>query len=174
MDIASLVVSVVSLVIAVCGLVVSEVRTRRARTAAEQAEAAATAAREEIFSVTSLLDLSQASMQIEQVKELHRNEEWGRAIDRYTQLRQILIRAKSWLPEEKRDKIDNATRQLRSLELASLDEETNRAISKRTEIDAARFQVQDVLLEIQQDIDEVLAEIEYNQSTHPDDGRRQL
>lgn len=164
MDIANLAVSVAGLVIAICGFAVAIWQIRRTRTAAESAEVAATAARDEIFSVTTLLDLSQASMQIEHLKELHRNEEWRRAADRYTPLRQILIRAKSWLPEEKRDKIDDVISQLNYLETASLEEDTNRAIAERTEIDAARFQVHIVLLEIQQDIDESLAKIEYNLS----------
>lgn len=157
MDIASLVVSVAGLVVAVCGFAIAIWQIRRTRTAAEHAEAAARAARESIFSVTSLLDLSQASMLIEQLKELYRNNEWRRAVDRYTQLRQILTRAKSRLPEEKRDKIDDAINQLVSLEVA-----TNGAITDRTDIDAAEFH--NILLTMQQDINETLAEIEYNLS----------
>ena len=157
MDIANLAVSVAGLMIAVCGFAIAIWQIRRTRTAAEAAEAAAMAARASIFSVTSLLDLSQASMLIEQLKELYRNNEWRRAIDRYTQLRQILIRAKSRLPEEKRDKIDDAINRL-----VYLEKETSRVIAEGTEIDAARLNV--VLLEIQQDIDESLAEIEYNLS----------
>ena len=165
MDIANLAVSVASLIIAVCGFAIAIWQIRRTRTAAESAEAAAMAARASIFSVTSLLDLSQASMLIEQLKELHRNEDWRRAVDRYTPLRQILIRAKARLPEEKRDKIDDVIRQLKDLEMVSLaEEETNRAIAERTEIDAARFQILVALVEIQQDIYESLAEIEYNLS----------
>lgn len=157
MDIANLVVSVAGLVVAVCGFAIAIWQIRRTRTAAESAEAAARAARESIFSVTSLLDLSQASMLIEQLKELYRNNEWRRAVDRYTQLRQILTRTKSRLPEEKRDKIDDAIHQLASLEGA-----TSRVIAEGTEIDAAEFH--NILLTIQQDIDETLAEIEYNLS----------
>ena len=157
MDIANLAVSVAGLVIAICGFAVAIWQIRRTRAAAESAEAAATAARESIFSVTSLIDLSQASMQIEQLKELHRNNEWRRAVDRYTSLRQILTRAKLRLSEEKRDKLDDAIHQLASLESA-----TNRAIAEGTDIDAAEFHR--ILLAIQQDIDETLAEIEYNLS----------
>ena len=165
MDIANLVVSVLGLVVAVGGFAIAIWQIRRTRTAAESAESAATAARASIFSVTSLLDLSQASMLIEQLKELHRNEDWSRAVDRYTPLRQILIRAKPRLPEEKRDKIDDVIRQLKDLEMVSLaEEETNRAIAERTEIDEARFQILGALVEIQQDIYESLAEIEYNLS----------
>ena len=157
MDIASLAVSVAGLVVAVCGFAIAIWQIRRTRTAAESAEAAARAARESIFSVTSLLDMSQASMLIEQLKELYRNNEWRRAVDRYTQLRQILTRTKSRLPEEKRDKIDDAIHQLASLEGAA-----SRVIAEGTEIDAAEFH--NILLTIQQDIDETLAEIEYNLS----------
>ena len=164
MDIANI-VNIVGTAASVCGLAIAIWLIRRASTAAEAAAVAAMAARETIFSVTSLLDLSQASMLIEQLKELHRNEDWRRAVDRYTPLRQILIRAKARLPEEKRDKIDDAIRQLKDLEMLSLaEEEPNRAIAERTEIDAARFHVLAVLVEIQQDIYESLAEIEYNLS----------
>lgn len=159
MDIANLAVSVAGLVIAICGFAIAIWQIRRTRTAAEAAEAAATAARASMFSVTSLLDLSQASMLIEQLKELYRNEEWRRAVDRCTQLRQILTRVKSRLPEEKRDKIDDAIHQLFYLERT-----TNRAIAEGTEIDATRLHVQVILLAIHQDIDETLAEIEYNLS----------
>ena len=159
MDIANLAVSVASLVIAICGFAIAIWQIRRTRTAAEAAEAAATAARASMFSVTSLLDLSQASMLIEQLKELYRNEEWRRAVDRCTQLRQILTRVKSRLPEEKRDKIDDAIHHLFYLERT-----TNRAIAEGTEIDATRLHVQVILLAIHQDIDETLAEIEYNLS----------
>ena len=159
MDIANLAVSVLGLVVAVGGFAIAIWQIRRTRTAAESAEVAATVARASIFSVTSLLDLSQASMLIEQLKELYRNEEWRRAVDRCTQLRQILTRVKSRLPEEKRDKIDDAIHQLFYLERT-----TNRAIAEGTEIDATRLHVQVILLAIHQDIDETLAEIEYNLS----------
>ena len=158
MDIANI-VNMVGTAASVCGLAIAIWLIRRASTAADTAAAAAMAARETIFSVTSLLDLSQASMLVEQLKELHRNNELRRAVDRYTQLRQILTRAKLRLPEDKRDKIDNAIRRLGHLE-----EETNRAIAEGTEIDAARLHVQDILLAIHQYIDETLAEIEYNLS----------
>ena len=159
MDIANLAVSVAGLVIAICGFAVAIWQIRRTRTAAESAEVAATAARASIFSVTSLLDLSQASMQIDQLNELYRNNEWRRAVDRYTPLRQNLIKAKSRLPEEIRDKLDKAIEQLSYLE-----DETNKAIEAGTEIDEARFRVHATLLTMQRSIDETLAEIEYNLS----------
>ena len=44
--------------------------------------------------VTSISDLSQIIGQMDLLKELHRNEEWKRAIDRYSSLRRLLTEAR--------------------------------------------------------------------------------
>ena len=157
MDIAGLAVGILGLIVSLSGFIIAVWQIRRTRTAAEHAEEAAVKAREAIFHVTSVSDLSQASAQIEQIKELYRTHDWQRATDRYTQLRRVLTEVRSRLPDERRDILGDKLR--RAIEqLIIIEIESNRAVARGNDIDIVRFQV--ILLRIQQDIDEARLEIE--------------
>ena len=155
MDIASFVVGMLGLIVSSLGFGLWQII--KTRSAAESAERAATEAREAVLHVTSVSDLSQASAQIELLKEIVRNQQWQRAIDRYTPLRQLLIDVEARLPNETKgllgDKLRRAIEQLLIME-----NESNKAVAERTDIDATRFQ--SMLLEIQNEIDKAQAELE--------------
>lgn len=87
MEIAGLAVGSVSLLIAFWGLYAS----RKAQSAAEQA-------RSLLGQNAAIADLTQAIEQIQSLKELHATEQWGRALDRYTPLRQRVQAARKRHP----------------------------------------------------------------------------
>lgn len=153
MDTASLVVGVLGLIVSLSGFTIAVWQIRRTRTAAESAEQAAIEAREAVLYVTSVADLSQASSQIEQIKELHRTQEWKRAADRYTPLRQMLTRASSRLPEENQQVFNFAIVQLREME-----KDVNLALDQKLSLSSARFI--SILLEMQDSLDKVRMELE--------------
>ena len=144
---------ILGLVVSIGGFAIAFWQIRRTRSAAESAEQAASEAREGISYVTSMSDLSQIISQMEQVKELHRNEEWSRANDRYTPLRQLLTSAKSRLPDETASVFTHAIIQLREME-----KESNNALNGDSSISSAAFN--NVLVDLQQSLDEVRVELE--------------
>jgi hypothetical protein len=66
-----------------------------ARRAARQAEIAANAARESILKSGAVAKFSEAIGLMEEVKRLQRKKEWGVLLDRYAELRRVLIELKS-------------------------------------------------------------------------------
>ena len=134
MDAVGLVVGILGLIVSLSGFTIAVWQIHRTRTVAESAERAAIEAREAVIYVTSVADLSQASAQIEQIKELHRIQDWRRAADRYTPLRQMLTRASSRLPEENRQVFNFAIVQLREME-----KDVNLALDQGSLLSSARF-----------------------------------
>lgn len=147
MDIASLIIGVLGVFISLGGFSVSIWQIKRTRAAAESAERAATAAREAVLRTTSISDLTQAVSQIERLKELHRNQDLDRAVERYTPLRQILTAMQARLPASEIEEIDSAI-----IDLIRMERDINRAIYTGNRIDHARFI--GILLKIQQVLDE--------------------
>lgn len=153
MDIASLIVGALGVFISLGGFSAAIWQIRRTRTAAESAERAATDAREAVFYVTSVSDLSQIVIQMEQVKELHRNREWVRAIDRYILLRRLITEARSRLPEDIRGALTTAIIRLTQMEKAA-----NQALVRGEQAPVARLNNE--LVDLQQSLDEVRVAIE--------------
>ena len=102
---------------------------------------------------------------IELLKELHRNEDFSRAIDRYTPLRQLITTLQARQIEEDEASFDNAIIQLIEMETA-----VNDAICTGKEIDAA--QLDSDLLKIQQVLDEARVKQERRVSGSSDIGGR--
>ena len=153
MDIANLVIGILGVFISLGGFSAAIWQIRRTRTAAESAERAATDAREAVFYVTSVSDLSQIVSQMEQVKELHRNREWVRAIDRYILLRRLITEARSRLPEDTRGTLTTAIIRLTQMEKAA-----NQALARGEQAPVARLNNE--LVDLQQSLDEVRVAIE--------------
>lgn len=153
MDIASLIIGALGLFISLGGFSAAIWQIRHTRAAAESAERAATAAREAVFYVTSVSDLSQIVIQMEQVKELHRNREWVRAIDRYILLRRLITEARSRLLEDTRGVLTTAIIRLTRMEKAA-----NQALARgeRTPV----VHLNNELVDLQQSLDEVRVAIE--------------
>lgn len=153
MDIASLIIGVLGVFISLGGFTTAIWQIRRTRAAAESAERAATAAREAAFHVTSISDLSQIVIQLEQVKELHRNREWVRAIDRYILLRRLITEARARLPETTRGALTTAIIRLMQMEKAA-----NQALTRGEQTPVAHLNNE--LVDLQQSLDEVRVAIE--------------
>ena len=153
MDIASLVIGILGVFISLGGFSAAIWQIRRTRAAAESAERAATDAREAVFYVTSVSDLSQIVSQMEQVKELHRNREWVRAIDRYILLRRLITEARSRLQEDTRGALTTAIIRLMQMEKAA-----NQALARGEQAPVARLNNE--LVDLQQSLDEVRVAIE--------------
>ena len=147
MDIASLIIGALGVFISLGGFTIAIWQVKRTRAAAESAERAATDAREAVLRTTSISYLTQAVSQIERLKELHRNQDIDRAVERYTPLRQILTAMQARLPASAIEELDNAI-----IELMRMERDINRAIFAGNRIDHARFI--GILLNIQQVLDE--------------------
>ena len=165
MDVASLSIGMISLIVSLAGFTIAVIQIRKTRSAAEHAAEAADAARDSVLQITSIADLTQASAQIDQLKELHRSQELGRAIDRYTPLRQLLTVARTRLPEEKAEVFDGAIRQLIIMET----EATEALAEQRT---VSERQINRTLLDMQQALDEARVELEQFLTSTSDVGRQ--
>ena len=155
MDIASISIGILGLIVSLAGFTIAVFQIRKTRSAAERAEEAANKAREALIQVTSISDLSHASALIDRLKDLHRNEDLGRAIDKYTPLRQLLTEARFRLPNANRNTFNEAIRQLRIME-----EEAEKALKDSSLLPVLIFHP--ILLGIQQSLDEVRIELESN------------
>ncbi len=87
--IAGLTVGAIGLVVSATALVVAVWQIRKTQSAATSAARAAVKAREAVLQTISISELAQAIALIELLKELHKNSDFGRALDRYTPLRQL-------------------------------------------------------------------------------------
>ena len=114
---------------------------------------AATAARETVLYVTSVSDLSHIISQMDQLKELHRNQEWGRAIDRYSPLRRLLNEARARLPDDAHDKISFAI-----IQIGLMEKEVNDALNEDSQMLGTRLN--NILVDLQQSLDEARVELE--------------
>ena len=80
--IVSLVVGAISLAVSAAALIVAVRQIRKTQSAAESAARAAAEAREAVLQTIAISELAQAIALIELLKELHRNEDFGRALDK--------------------------------------------------------------------------------------------
>ena len=148
MAVAGLIVGAIGLVVSAAALVVAVWQIRKTQSAAERAAQAATEARAAVYFVASISDLSQITIQMDLIRELHRNGEWVRAIDRYISLRRLLTEASARLPQEARNTSNVAIMRLRQMEM-----NMNDALTQSRTISAGNLNNE--LVEIQQSLDEI-------------------
>lgn len=153
MEAASLTVGVVSLIVSLAGFSLAVWQIRKTRSAAESAERAANAARDAVLQAASISDLAQAISLIELLKELHRNQDLGRAVDRYTPLRQLLTLIQSRLSECRRGDFEDVIS-----ELIEMEKDVDYAISEGSRIDVVQFITS--FLKMQQMLDKTRVEME--------------
>ena len=127
--------------------VVAMWQIRKTQSAAQSAAQAANEARDAVFQTIAISELAQAIALIELLKELQRNEDFSRALDRYTQLRQLITALQTRQKEEDKTPFGNAIIQLIEIETT-----VNEAVYTGKQIDAEKI-VSD-LLKIQQLLDE--------------------
>lgn len=89
------VASIVALVITVVGFVATLIGVYRAKSAAEEAKDAAVATRDTLLYTDTIAELSAAIATMDEIKRLHRAGAWAILPDRYSSLRQKLIRIES-------------------------------------------------------------------------------
>ena len=164
MAIAGLVVGAIGLVVSAAAFIVAVWQIRKTQSAAESAANAATEAREVAQSVTSVSDLSQITVQMDLLRELHRHKEWTRAIDRYSSLRRLLTEARSRLPEEA-----HTTLNLAIIRLQRMEKDLNTALAKDDDISEEYFNNE--LVDLQQALDEIRVWLENRLSCVLDAGR---
>lgn len=114
-DIASL----AGLIISVVGFLLTLHSVRRSRSAAEGARRAAEQTRASLLHVDAIADLSAAISVMEEIKRLQRESAWRIVPDRYSSLRQKLIRIRNTSPDLSEDDglaIAEATGQFAELE----------------------------------------------------------
>jgi len=156
--VAGLVIGAIGLVVSAAALIIAVWQIRKTQTAAESASQAAKEARDVVQRVTAVSAMSQATVHIGSLIDIIRDGRWQRSIDRYAPLRKLLIDVEIRLPPEKKDdagkKLAHAIEQLLIME-----KESGKANAEGTEIEVARFQ--SMLLEIQNDIARIHAEVEW-------------
>ena len=103
MDFANFIVGVTALAVSLGGFAVAIWQIRKARSAAEAANRAATQARESLVHRLSIGDLARASSEIDRLKDLHRGQEWQRALDQYPRVRQTLVDVRVRVEEDAPD-----------------------------------------------------------------------
>ena len=100
MDSANFIVGVTAFAVSLGGFAVAIWQIRKARSAAEAANTAATQARESLVHRLSIGDLARASSEIDRLKDLHRRQEWQRALDQYPRVRQTLVEVRTRVEED--------------------------------------------------------------------------
>ena len=126
MDWANLIVGVTALAVSLGGFAVAIWQIRKARSAAEAANRAATQARESLVHRLSIGDLARASSEIDRLKDLHRAQEWQRALDQYPRVRQTLVDVRTRVEE---DAPETATAFQRAIaQLAQMESVVERAL----------------------------------------------
>lgn len=117
--------------------------------------------------VTVISDLSQISVQIELLKELHRNGEWTRAIDRYSPLRRLLTEARVRLPQE-----THATLNVAIIQLEDMEKDANKALAQDVPVSHTAFNNE--LVDLQQSLEVIRVWLEDRLSRVSDTGEQQL
>jgi len=107
--------------------------------------------------------LAQAIALIELLKELHKNSDFSRALDRYTLLRQLITALQTRQTDEYKIPFDNAIIQLIEIETT-----VKEAVYTGNQVNTA--QIDSDLLKIQQLLDEVRVEQEQRASGTSDIG----
>lgn len=115
------IIAVVALAVSFLGFSIAIWQILRTRRAAEAAEQAASAARKSLAQYLSIVDLVRASERIEEIKGLHRRQEWQQALYKYHDIRLMLsdIRARHpVLTREQRQLMQQAVDQFVTIERA--------------------------------------------------------
>lgn len=157
MDFANFIVGVTALAVSLGGFAIAIWQIRKARSAAEAANRAATQARESLVHRLSIGDLARASSEIDRLKDLHRRQEWQRALDQYPGVRQTLVEVRNRVldqPAAIATAFQEAVSQLVGMESAV----------ERTLADPSRtLRAQDLnrrLVSIQQTLDDLRSQLE--------------
>ena len=112
---------------------------RKTQTAAESAAQAAKEARDVVQRVTSVSDLSQIIGHLDQLKELHRNQEWKRATDRYSSIIRLLTESISRIPSTHKSEDNLKAFKRAIMQLRAMTKEVDIATEQGSELSGAKF-----------------------------------
>ena len=149
-------VSILGLVVSVGGFSIAIAQIVRSRKAAEAAEHAALETREGLSKNLTIADLVRASERIEELKRLHRENQWALAISRYQDVRLMLRDVRAQHPKLTREQ----QRGIQNIitEFVDIESEVNGAIAggrqptETERIDIALLRAQSVLNELASDL----------------------
>lgn len=117
--IVGVVVSIGGLGFAIYQIMQTKQSANAAELSAKAAEQAVIATRDRLGANVTINDLTRASQQLQQVKELHLDGQWRRALDRYHDISVILANIRSQHPslnDQQQTTIQSAIRELATLE----------------------------------------------------------
>ena len=161
------IVGAISLFVSAAAFVVAVWQIRKTQSADERAADAVTEAREAGFRKLDISQLAQAIALIEFLKELHRNGDFSRALDRYAPLRQLITSLQTRQTEEDKTSFGNAIIQLLEMEKTVRD-----AVYTGKQVNPAQFD--STLLNIQQMLDESRVKQQQSVPRESDIGGRSL
>jgi hypothetical protein len=154
------VASVVAVIVTVVGFFITIRNTMKSKTAAEKAKSAVVEMRKDLAKTNTIADISSAITAMEEIKRLHRKEEWELLPERYSSLRKLLICVKgaaAIITEERKSVIQGAIVNFSSMEkqmekiVAEKAMPKNRARLNET-VSSEMDNLQAMLVEIQNEI----------------------
>jgi hypothetical protein len=109
------------IIISLVGFAVTLIGVVKSKTAAQRAEAAAKATRDSIGLLKTVVDFTTAISALEEIKRLHRTNQWVLLPDRYAALRKILVGLRGTdvaLSADQQSSLQNALTNLYAVETA--------------------------------------------------------
>ena len=157
MEWANLGIGATALLVSVAGFTVAIVQIRRARSAAEAASRAATEARDSLVHRLSIGDLARVSSEIDRLKELHRNQQWQRALDQHPRVRQTLVEVRSRIHDQPAETVTAFQEAI--AQLAEMESAVERALADPSQSPTS-LALNPTLVSIQQTLDDLRGRLE--------------
>jgi hypothetical protein len=143
--------SAVGLVVSLSGLGFAIYQIMRTRAVATAARDAAQEVREALARNFTIVDLTRAGEQIQGLKEYHPTQQWQRALDRYLDVRRLLVdigETHQNLTDRHRETIQGARRQIQVMERTAETALRNTIAPNMRSFNATLSEVQSALAEI--------------------------
>lgn len=148
--------SVSGLLVSLVGFTSAIIQIRRSHSAATEARDAAVAARQTMARNLTIADLTRARDRMQTLKDLHRIGPWERALDRYDEVRRMLVEIRGRHPgltSQQLSIIQNAV-----VQVGIMEGEVRAALREGRQPDIARFDA--TLSETQATLDELSVRLE--------------
>ena len=157
MEWANLGIGIAALVVSLSGFAIAIWQIRKARSAAEAAADAATKARDALVHRLAIGDLARASSEIDRLKELHRTQEWQRALDQHPRVRQTLVEVRTRIHDEPAETV--TAFQVAIAQLAEMESAVERALAD-PEQSPISLRLNATLVSIQETLDDLRGVLE--------------
>lgn len=133
------VANILGLLVSIAGFAWTLIGVYRSKNAADRARESAENARHDIFRASAMIDLAAAMSVLQEVKRLHRQQDWTALLDRYSALRATLITIRASrqdLKESHAIVIQGAIAQLRTIE-----DKVERAVATGQTLNPAKLNI---------------------------------